>query len=138
MEPVTTTLIPCAFCRGRGVDPCAPLSAWGRCEVCRGRGENEVPVPHTACRYCQGSGSYRTFSCLVCRGTGVVPPVPGPAERCPDCRGRAFDAAGGLPCLRCRGRGLVTSLAGAGASHRAVLALEPTRAEAAAFETATR
>jgi DnaJ-class molecular chaperone len=134
MEPSANTFLPCAFCRGRGVDPYGPPSASARCEVCRGQGENEVPVPHSACLYCLGSGSYRTFSCLVCRGTGVVPPVAEPTARCPDCRGRAFDAARGLPCLRCRGRGLVPARDADPSPVPAALALEPTRAEVSAAD----
>jgi DnaJ-class molecular chaperone len=127
MDSPATTLIPCAFCRGKGVASRPDVSA--HCEVCLGRGTNTVPWPHVDCAFCEGSGSFRTFSCLVCRGTGVVPPLAGPTRRCDDCRGRAFDHRTGLPCLRCRGRGLVACEAHALEPAVAGPFLEATHAE---------
>jgi DnaJ-class molecular chaperone len=109
METAATALLPCAFCRGKGIAPYGMMDPPPRCEVCYGHGTNVVPWPHDGCAFCEGTGTFRTFSCLVCRGTGVVPPLPGPTHRCEECRGRAFDTRGGLPCLRCRGRGVVAS-----------------------------
>jgi DnaJ-class molecular chaperone len=108
METAATALLPCAFCRGKGIASYDVLNS-PHCEVCHGRGTNRVVWPHVGCAFCEGTGSFRTFGCLVCRGTGVVPPLPGPTHRCEECRGRAFDSRNGLPCLRCRGRGVVTA-----------------------------
>jgi DnaJ-class molecular chaperone len=128
METAATTLLPCAFCRGKGISPYGAMEPPPCCEVCQGHGTNLVPWPHVGCAFCERTGSFRTFSCLVCRGTGVVPPLPGPTHRCEECRGRSFDSRSGLPCLRCRGRGVVTSLA----PHPTVAGpfLEATHAEA--------
>jgi DnaJ-class molecular chaperone len=34
-------------------------------------------------------------------------PIIGPTRTCPDCEGRAYEASSGLPCLGCRGRGVL-------------------------------
>jgi DnaJ-class molecular chaperone len=109
METAATALLPCAFCRGHGFAPYGVPEHQPHCEVCQGQGTNRVPWPHMGCAFCEGSGNFQSFSCLVCRGTGVVPPLPGPTRRCEECHGRAFDRRCGLPCLRCRGRGIVTA-----------------------------
>lgn len=98
----------CAFCNGKGTDPYGILSWKSTCTVCDGKGTVVVMVPHVPCRYCRGTGSHKTFSCMVCRGAGVVPPVPGPTQRCPGCEGRAYEISSGLACLACRGRGVVS------------------------------
>ena len=99
--------IPCAFCKGKGTDPYDVLSWISRCEVCKGRGQVTVPLSHIRCAFCRGTGSHKTFSCLVCRGAGVVAPLPPPTQTCPACQGQAFESSSGLECLTCRGRGLV-------------------------------
>lgn len=104
---VSQETIPCAFCKGRQVDPYNQLSALSRCEVCQGEGTVTVPVPHEPCAYCGGTGSYKTFACLVCKGTGVVAALTGPTRVCPSCEGRAFESSSGLVCLECKGRGKV-------------------------------
>lgn len=98
----------CAFCHGKGTDPYGILSWESTCYVCHGLGITTVPVPHVPCRYCEGSGSHKTFSCTVCRGSGVVPPVAEPKYLCPGCEGRAYEISSGLECLECRGRGVVS------------------------------
>jgi DnaJ-class molecular chaperone len=108
MESRPTTIIPCASCRGTG-GHYAPGESPAPCEVCAGRGENVAPWPHVGCAYCEGTGSFQSFNCPVCRGIGVVAPPPGPTRRCEVCRGRAFDPRCGFPCRRCRGRGVVTA-----------------------------
>jgi DnaJ-class molecular chaperone len=130
METAATALLPCAFCRGKGITPYESHEAASRCEVCQGRGANLVSWPHVSCAFCEGTGNFKTFSCLVCRGTGVVPPLSGPTHRCEECRGRAFDHASGLPCLRCRGRGVVAARAGPPHPILAGPFLEATNAEA--------
>jgi DnaJ-class molecular chaperone len=109
METAATVLFPCAFCRGKGIAPYHVQEPPPRCEVCHGRGMNLVPWPYVSCAFCEGTGNFRSFCCLVCRGTGVMPPLCGPTRRCEECHGRAFDPRGGLPCLRCRGRGVVAT-----------------------------
>ncbi len=99
--------IRCAFCKGRGLDPYDVLSSRSRCEVCGGRKEVAVPTAHDPCKFCGGTGSYKTFACLVCRGKGVVAALEEPTRACPQCQGRAFETSSGLPCLECRGRGQI-------------------------------
>lgn len=102
-----TCEIDCRFCGAKGVDPYGIL-AWGStCYVCHGRKVVRVPSPHRACRFCRGSGSYKTFSCPVCLGAGVLPVPTEPVERCWACAGRAYEHSSGLPCLECKGRGMI-------------------------------
>src|SRR4051812_5277539 len=105
-------VIRCAFCQGRGTDPFCVMSERSVCSSCQGTCEVTVPVPHVRCAYCGGSGSYKTYRCSVCSGTGVVPETEGPTIVCPECRGRAADASSGLACLRCHGRGIVPDKTG--------------------------
>ena len=101
--------IDCAYCGGKGTDPHGQLWSGATCYVCHGRKTVRVPFPHVACRFCHGSGSYKTFSCQVCRGAGVMAPVSEPARPCPACAGQASEQSSGLPCLECRGRGVITT-----------------------------
>ena len=103
-----TVKVVCAFCKGKRTDPYGILSWKSTCYVCHGKGTVLAPFPCVPCRYCRGTGSHKTFSCPVCRGAGVVPPVPGPTQRCPGCEGRAYEISSGLACLECRGRGGVS------------------------------
>ncbi len=97
----------CAFCRGRGVDPFNALSDRSLCGSCGGKGTVEVATPHVRCAYCSGSGSHKTYRCLICAGSGVVAAPKGPTRACPDCEGKAFESSSGLACLTCKGRGVV-------------------------------
>ena len=97
----------CAFCKGRGTDPYDQLSALSKCGACDGTGTKVVTSPHTTCTFCRGTGSYKTFRCLVCGGAGAVPVLDGPTETCPECEGMSSEASSGLPCVRCRGRGVI-------------------------------
>jgi hypothetical protein len=110
MENAGYATVTCAFCQGKGVDPYGPPARPARCEVCGGRGEVDVPVPHIVCAFCKGSGSPRTFRCPVCVGVGVLAPVPAPTRRCPVCQGYAMDPASGWPCPHCRGRGVIPDI----------------------------
>jgi len=98
----------CAFCKGKATDPYGILSWESTCYVCHGKGTVVVNVPCVPCRYCGGTGSHKTFSCMVCRGRGVVPPVVEPKYLCHGCEGRAYEISSGLACLECRGRGVVS------------------------------
>jgi DnaJ-class molecular chaperone len=99
--------IVCAFCQGHGTDPFSVMSALSVCSACQGTGHMLVTVPHVTCAYCGGSGSYKTYRCPVCGGSGVTPKLEGPTVVCPECGGRAADGSSGLVCLHCRGRGAV-------------------------------
>ena len=101
--------VTCAFCRGHGTDPFSVMSMLSVCGACQGTGQLLVPVPHVRCAYCGGSGSYKTYSCPVCHGSGVISKLEGPTVVCPDCGGRAADGSSGLVCLQCRGRGAILS-----------------------------
>jgi DnaJ-class molecular chaperone len=100
--------IDCAFCAGRGTDPYDKLWRGATCYVCHGEKTVRVPFPYVACRFCNGSGSYKTFSCQVCRGVGVMALVKEPIKPCPDCAGQGSEQSSGFPCLVCRGRGEIT------------------------------
>jgi DnaJ-class molecular chaperone len=99
--------ITCAFCHGDGTDPFGVMSDRSVCGACGGQGVVSVPVPHVRCAYCDGTGSYKTFRCLVCEGKGVVKAPAGPTKTCPSCEGLASERSSGLVCLKCRGHGVV-------------------------------
>ncbi len=61
------------------------------------------------CIYCHGSGRdprKRRFNCRVCRGKGKIK-IEGPVRECSQCRGTGW-ALDKLPCLRCKGRGVIS------------------------------
>ena len=97
----------CAFCHGKGVDPYNALSARSTCGSCSGKGTVQVPTPHVRCAYCSGTGSHKTYRCLVCGGSGVIAAPLGPTRVCPDCDGKACESSSGLACLTCKGHGFV-------------------------------
>jgi DnaJ-class molecular chaperone len=99
--------IPCAFCHGQGTDPYGLLSDRSICSACSGRRVVKVVVHHVGCAYCKGSGSYKTYRCPVCEGSGVMPALQGPTKTCPSCDGDACESSNGLVCLTCRGRGVL-------------------------------
>ena len=101
------TEIKCAFCKGTGKDPFELLSSMSICQVCLGRGKVKVTPPTTKCAFCNGTGVYldKRITCTVCRGKGVVT-VPEGAKICPECN-RTGQGPDGLPCLNCRGKGVV-------------------------------
>jgi DnaJ-class molecular chaperone len=98
---------PCAFCHGEGVDPCNVLSSQSHCEVCKGRKTVLSAEAHARCPFCKGTGSYKTYFCLICRGKGKVAKAVAPTEICPQCEGSAVDSSCGMPCVDCRGLGRV-------------------------------
>ncbi len=100
-------LIKCAFCNGTGKDPFGLLSPLATCQVCLGRGKVSVNPPTAKCAFCNGTGISpdKRITCTVCGGKGVVT-VPKGAKTCPECKGSG-QAPDGLPCLACRGKGVV-------------------------------
>jgi len=102
---LTETTYPCGFCRGKGEKPKGTI-----CPVCGGVGKVTVNPPAVVCAYCKGRGEEKPRSnmiCTVCRGTGIVH-VTEPVEGCVYCRGTGREFGNKLPCLQCRGKGVVT------------------------------
>ena len=102
--------IPCAFCRGRGLDPYQIMSERSRCCVCGGSGKVVVTEPFDVCAHCQGTGSVKTLTCTACKGKGVLSRsrAESDSQTCPECGGTGDDnSAPAMACLRCRGRGRV-------------------------------
>src|SRR3990167_262847 len=99
--------IVCAFCKGGGTDPFALLSERSTCHVCGGGGEVEVTKPFMKCAYCKGTGNYKSYSCNVCKGKGVVPEIKGKTKVCPECYGSGEDISSDMECLTCHGKGVV-------------------------------
>lgn len=94
----------CGFCTGRGSKKSM------KCNVCLGAGTIKVQPPAVVCAYCNGSGKShinRDLTCSVCRGKGVVSVPTSKVEICPTCRGRGREKGGNLPCLLCKGIGIV-------------------------------
>ncbi len=95
--------VPCAYCRGSGVDPKYGNSS--RCSVCGAAGKVAVPPPVVTCLKCSGSGREGgDLTCLACSGTGVVS-VRKEATTCVKCFGTGED--GVFHCTPCKGQGLV-------------------------------
>ena len=69
-------MIPCAFCKGKRVDPFGIPSKMSNCQVCWGKGKNAIAdIPHETCSACKGTGvfEHHRLPCSVCKGKGVVP-----------------------------------------------------------------
>jgi DnaJ-class molecular chaperone len=95
--------VPCAYCRGSGVDPKYGNSS--RCSVCGATGKVTVTPPVVSCLKCSGSGREGgDLSCLACRGIGMVP-VRKEAGPCLKCGGTGED--GVFYCTPCKGQGIV-------------------------------
>ena len=103
----TRETVRCAFCHGAGTDPYGVLSELSVCGGCGGKGTVVVPTERKRCIYCEGTGSHKTFRCLVCDGAGVIPLPAEPYTKCPACDGLAYEQSSGLACLTCRGHGTV-------------------------------
>ena len=95
----------CSFCKGNGEKPKGTL-----CPVCRGAGKVSINPPAVICAFCKGRGEDKPRSnvtCTVCSGRGFVSVVE-PIEVCPHCRGAGAEPNNKLPCLKCRGKGVIT------------------------------
>ena len=104
------SLITCAFCKGTGKDPFNLLSELAVCQVCGGKGKVEVKEPAIECAYCEGTGVYphgSRLTCTVCNGKGMVTVI-GATEKCPRCKGTGMEIESGLPCIKCRGKGVLS------------------------------
>ena len=97
----------CSFCSGKGI---LRGTSGTKCPTCKGSGKVCITGPVIKCSYCNGRGEYpaRTnLSCPVCKGTGFVSIIE-PIEVCDDCHGSGANTNNSLPCLKCRGKGMVT------------------------------
>ena len=97
----------CSLCAGTGV---LPGTKGTKCPVCKGGGSVSLPGPVMVCAYCKGRGDYppRTnLTCTVCGGKGLVG-VTKPIEVCGHCGGTGRARGDKLPCLKCKGKGVVT------------------------------
>lgn len=64
------------------------------------------------CAFCNGTGVYpmgTRITCTVCKGKGMVT-VKSPSEECPKCKGSGQETDSGLPCIKCRGKGVVAEI----------------------------
>jgi len=99
----------CVLCGGSGI---LPRTKDIKCSVCRGSGIVSLTGPVTVCVYCKGRGEYparSNITCPVCGGKGLVS-VTEPIEICGHCHGSGAEPNNKLPCLKCRGKGVVTKL----------------------------
>ncbi len=95
--------VPCAYCRGSGVDP--KYGNLSRCPVCGASGKLTMTPPVVTCLKCGGSGREGGgMSCLACKGYGVAS-VSKDAGTCGKCRGTGKD--GVFYCTPCKGQGIV-------------------------------
>jgi len=112
--------INCAFCDGKGLDPFELLSPLSKCQVCLGKGKVLVEKPVIKCAFCKGTGVYPygvRITCTVCGGKGVVKISAGgefasgrkgASKECPDCKGTGRSFESKLPCLTCKGKGVIS------------------------------
>ena len=101
----------CSLCVGTGV---LPRTKGTKCPVCKGGGSVSLTGPAVVCAYCRGRGDYpsRTnLTCTVCGGKGLVS-IHKPIEVCGHCEGTGRARGDKLPCLKCKGKGVVTNLRG--------------------------
>ena len=97
--------VSCAFCRGSG------RVRGATCQVCRGAGTVSLLEPARRCAYCGGSGLQQrgsALTCGVCGGVGRVT-VQKDAVPCPPCDGTGMAPESKLPCLTCRGKGVISA-----------------------------
>jgi len=95
----------CAFCKGTGEKPRGSI-----CSVCRGKKKNHFTPPVVKCAYCKGKGEERprtNITCTPCRGKGYIA-VTEQVERCNSCRGTGKTSGSKLPCVTCKGSGVIT------------------------------
>jgi len=76
----TMTQVTCAFCKGTGKDPFELLS---------------------------GAFHGTRITCTVCNGKGMVTVSKGLTKQCPECKGTGTAIDSGLPCLCCKGKGVI-------------------------------
>ncbi|MDA2936908.1 hypothetical protein MYX75_01470 [Acidobacteria bacterium AH-259-A15] len=98
-------LYDCAFCKGTGEKPRGAV-----CSACKGKKQIRLTPPVVKCAACKGRGEERprtNITCTPCRGTGWIA-VREPIEKCQACRGRGRTSGSNLPCVRCKGAGVVT------------------------------
>ncbi len=102
-NPGTSSLITCAFCRGRGVDPFGIPSKLSRCQICNGRKKNSIIEPFEECPACSGTGVYKhhRLPCAVCKGRGHLHQILGKNRMygCKPENKEMLDIETGLPCL---------------------------------------
>lgn len=97
----------CSLCGATGI---LPRSKGIKCPVCKGDGMVSLQGPATVCAYCKGRGDHPTktnITCTVCGGRGLVS-ITRPIEVCGYCRGTGAEQGNKLPCLKCKGKGVVT------------------------------
>lgn len=102
-------MVKCAFCNGEGKDPFHLLSYLATCQVCSGKGTVNVQEPMIKCVYCNASGRSPNdgrITCSVCFGKGAVS-VDKNMVSCPECHATGKSKESKLPCLRCKGKGVV-------------------------------
>jgi DnaJ-class molecular chaperone len=107
-EVIEGEVFECAFCGGSGF----LTGVKGiKCPVCRGEGTVSINAPAVLCAFCNGRGKAypRTnITCPACFGKGVMSVSTKDIETCPTCKGRGRKAGSSLPCLTCRGKGVVS------------------------------
>ncbi|MEK7211015.1 MAG: hypothetical protein AAB731_00090 [Patescibacteria group bacterium] len=115
-SPSRGSLIACAFCRGRGVDPFGILSKLSQCQACKGKKENFILEPHEECAACLGTGVFKhhRLPCAVCSGRGMLHRIPG-KDRTDGCRPEnkeMLDIETGLPCISAYDLGSISAKGG--------------------------
>lgn len=106
------SVVKCAFCNGIGKDPFRLLSELSVCQVCSGGGKIEVKGRLIKCAYCKGTGVYPRSSritCTVCGGKGIIG-FEKDVVFCKNCNGAGRKKGESLPCVECRGRGMVEKI----------------------------
>lgn len=96
----------CSFCTGTGI---LHGNKGMKCPVCKGSGTVSLTGPVMVCVYCKGRGEYPSRSnitCTVCGGKGLVS-ITEPTQVCKHCRGTGAEQGNKLPCLKCKGKGVV-------------------------------
>ena len=101
------TLVNCAFCKGKGVDPFETTFYSSKCLACKGEKAIWVNNPIKKCHSCKGTGVSNGTSrnyCIVCHGLGVVS-IPENVVECAKCKGSGLHSSG-CYCMTCKGVGM--------------------------------
>lgn len=101
--------IDCAFCRGEGENKVNVYPFTRTCPACKGGGEFLLAKPLIQCTKCSGSGRDRKdpkVTCIVCKGIGANAVKKG-YKVCKQCNGIGQTGESKLPCISCRGAGVI-------------------------------
>lgn len=101
--------INCSFCKGEGENKTNVYPYVRTCPSCKGSGKFKLLKPSISCVFCGSTGRDKKdpkVTCLVCKGSGANPVKRG-YKLCKVCFGLGCTKESRLPCVSCKGTGVV-------------------------------